>query len=488
MDIQNATMEDPSNNFVEEKVTQNEGEFKQIVEAIPALIIVMSPDGRYLYANKKVLEYTGYTQEDVVAGNFRDRVFHPDDVEHLKQDRMEALRRGLPFEMEQRVLRKDGQYRWFLTRLNPQVDELGKLVRWYATGIDIDDRKHEEERVKKENTALREEIDKNSDLKIVGSGEVMKKVFHLMKLVSFTNSSVLILGETGTGKELIARSIHNNSTRKDKVMVKVNCAVLPAGLIESVLFGHEKGSFTGANERRTGKFELANNSTLFLDEIGEMPLELQVKLLRAIQEKEIERLGGKETINVDVRIIAATNRDLFKEVEEGNFRSDLYYRLNVFPITIPPLRERKDDIPELAQYFLNHSAKYIGKKITGFSPGVTKSLINYSWPGNVRELEHLIERSVILTNGTTIEEIHLPAIGSTNKTLVHENIRFKTIEENERDYILEVLRKCNGKVSGTSGAAALLGIPVSTLNSKIKKLGITKERNFYKDKPLYNLL
>jgi transcriptional regulator with GAF, ATPase, and Fis domain len=308
---------------------------------------------------------------------------------------------------------------------------------------------------------------------IIGTSEAMRHVFHLLGQVAYANSTVLILGETGTGKELIARAIHNASPRKDNLMVKVNCAAMPASLIESELFGHEKGSFTGATERRIGKFELANKGTLFLDEIGEMPVDLQVKLLRAIQEKEIERVGGKGPIKVDVRIITATNRDLKKEVAEGRFREDLFYRLNVFPITLPPLRDRKDDIPALARHFVAKYARNAGRKDMGLSAKAMKDLMSYSWPGNVRELEHLLERSVLLTTGNVIKEIDLPVIYKHN--VKEERDYSKTLAEMEKEYIVEVLKRCNGKVFGPGGAAEVLGLRVSTLNSRMKKLGIRKE-------------
>jgi transcriptional regulator with GAF, ATPase, and Fis domain len=304
----------------------------------------------------------------------------------------------------------------------------------------------------------------------------MKKVFRLVSKVAPSNSTVLLTGETGTGKELIARAIHNSSPRKNKLMIKVNCAALPVNLIESELFGHERGSFTGATERRIGKFELANHSTLFLDEIGEMPLELQVKLLRALQEKEIERVGGKTTIKVDTRIIAATNRNLENLMEEGRFRTDLFFRLNIFPISLPPLKNRKEDIPSLASHFIHRISKKAGKNILSFSNKALQELINYDWPGNIRELEHLIERSVLLTTGDTIKEIYLP---SKNKKLSvvpeAQELTIRTIDENEREYILKILKHVDGRISGMGGAAELLGVPPSTLNSKIKKLGIRKE-------------
>ena len=333
------------------------------------------------------------------------------------------------------------------------------------------------QQLEEEKSYLREEVETNyNHSEIIGRSAEIKKVFQLIEQVASSDSTVLILGETGTGKELIARGIHTLSPRKDKLMVKLNCAALPANLVESELFGHEKGSFTGATERRLGKFELAHNGTLFLDEIGELSLELQVKLLRALQEKEIERVGGKGVIKTNVRILAATNRNLAKEVENGNFRSDLYYRLNVFPITVPPLRERKDDIIELALHFIRRFAKKTGKDVRDLTKSISKTLIDYPWPGNIRELEHLIERSVLLSKGNIIKEVHLPKLErmeSTNSETGDGKIR--TIFENERDHILSILKMCKGKISGNGGAAEILGIPATTLNSKIKKFKIKRE-------------
>jgi formate hydrogenlyase transcriptional activator len=301
---------------------------------------------------------------------------------------------------------------------------------------------------------------------IIGSGAAMQKVYNLMSLVADSNSTVLLLGETGTGKELIARAVHNASARKNKLMIKVNCAALPPNLIESELFGHEKGSFTGAIDRRIGKFELANNSTLFLDEIGEMPLELQVKLLRVIQERELERVGGRSTIKVDVRIIAATNRNLEEEVKAGRFRSDLYFRLNVFPIHLPPLRERLEDIAPLTHFFVERYSK----KVTAVAPKVIQELKTYLWPGNVRELEHQIERSILLTEGNVLREIHLPKSRDEYKSEASN----RTLDEQERHYIIETLKRCSGKIAGAGGAAEILDIPSTTLHSKMKKLSISK--------------
>jgi DNA-binding NtrC family response regulator len=309
---------------------------------------------------------------------------------------------------------------------------------------------------------------------IIGNSHLLLNVFDQISQVAPFDTSVLILGESGTGKERIADCIHHLSSRKGKALIKINCATLPATLIESELFGHEKGSFTGAIDKRTGKFELANGGTILLDEIGEMPVDLQVKLLRVLQEKEIEPIGSRSPVKVDVRVIAATNKNLEKEVAEGRFRLDLYYRLNVFPIELPPLRERIEDLPVLVDHFINIYNRKSGKRITGLSDKALKSMMTYDWPGNIRELEHLIERSVLLAKGTVIEEISIPTIQKKETASVNKSYSLKTIHENERDYIIEVLKKCNGRIWGIGGAAALLNIPPSTLKSRMKKLGISK--------------
>jgi len=312
---------------------------------------------------------------------------------------------------------------------------------------------------------------------IIGCGTEMQKVYRLMSRVANSNSTVLLLGETGTGKEVIAKGIHQSSARKNKVMIKVNCAALPANLIESELFGHERGAFTGAFDRRIGKFELAHNGTIFLDEIGELPPELQVKLLRVIQEREFERIGGKTTIKVDVRIIAATNRDLETEVDLSRFRSDLFYRLNVFPIILPPLRDRLDDISQLAYYFLARYSNGSGTKVDQISNKVMQQLKSYLWPGNVRQLEHLIERSILLATGPVLKEIQFPG-SSKNRNKEPEGIKNKTLDDVERNHIIETLIRCSGKIAGNGGAADWLEIPATTLHSKMKKLKITKRDYF----------
>jgi len=296
----------------------------------------------------------------------------------------------------------------------------------------------------------------------------MLSVFDQISSVAPSDTSVLILGESGTGKERIADLIHKLSPRNKMPFVKVNCAALPPTLVESELFGHEKGAFTGAYDRRIGKFEQADKGTIFLDEIGELPLEFQMKFLRVLQEKEVERIGSRSTVKVDVRIIAATNRNLEKEVAEGRFRLDLYYRLNVFPVELPSLRDRKEDIPALANHFINHYNQKAGKKISSLSDKALGKMMTYNWPGNIRELEHLIERTVLLAKNDQIEDIPLPSVQ------IKDESRMKTMHENEREYILSVLKKCNGRVWGAAGAAEVLNINPSTLKSKMKKLGIHK--------------
>ncbi|MBP2614960.1 sigma-54 interaction domain-containing protein [Chryseobacterium jejuense] len=311
---------------------------------------------------------------------------------------------------------------------------------------------------------------------IVGQSEVMQHIFEQISQVAPSQSNVIIFGETGTGKELIAQAIHELSEFSGKKMIRINCAAIPANLIESELFGHEKGSFTGATEQRKGKFEQAHNSTIFLDEIGELPLELQTRLLRVLQEKEIERIGGNKRIRVNVRIITATNRNLEKEVAEGRFRSDLFYRLNVFPVHLPALRERKEDIPLLANYFLEKLYPKTFKKIKGFSQKIVKMMIANPWLGNIRELENMIERSMLTAKGDIIREMDFPKVIDYQNT--DQDFQVKTLQEFEKEYILKIIEKCNGRIFGETGAARLLGLPPTTLISKMQKLGIEKKHYF----------
>ncbi|HZO55630.1 MAG TPA: sigma 54-interacting transcriptional regulator [Bryobacteraceae bacterium] len=461
----------------EAKLREEERELRRITDAIPQTIVIQDPDGTPVYANQAVLDYTGLTMEDVITSDFRARIFHPEDLERLRDERRAALARGLPFEIEQRALRKDGQYRWFLIRYNPFRDEQGRLVRWYATGTDIEDRKQAEERIRNENLALREEIDRASMFEeIVGSSEALRKVLAQVAKVAPTDSTVLILGETGTGKELIARAIHKRSKRSARAFIRVNCAAIPSSLIASELFGHEKGAFTGALQRRLGRFELADGGTIFLDEIGDLPADTQNALLRVLQEREFERVGGTQTIRVNVRVIAATNRDLKAAMTTGTFRSDLFYRLNVFPVEIPPLRERREDITLLVEYFVDRYASKAGKKMRSINKKSLELLQSYPWPGNIRELQNVIERSVIVceTENLVVDENWLAR--EFVKTQPPGRPLSEELVARERERIEAVLAEARGRVSGPSGAAAKLGMPRSTLDSKIRSLKINKHR------------
>ena len=370
-----------------EQLKAEETELRRMTDAIASYICVLRPDGTALYSNQTLLDYTGLTLDDVRREDLRARVFHPEDVERLRDQRQEALARGEPFELEQRALGKDGNYRWFLVRYNPLRDDHGNIIRWYATGTDIEDRKRGEERVRDENLVLREQIDQTFMFEeIVGSSPALQTVLSSVVKVAPTDSTVLITGETGTGKELIARAIHKHSQRSGQAFISVNCASIPSSLIASELFGHEKGAFTGAMQRRQGRFELAHSGTIFLDEVGELPAETQIALLRVLQERQFERVGGNRLLSTDVRVIAATNRDLTAAIAAGMFRADLFYRLNVFPIEVPPLRKRKEDIPMLVEYFAKRYAEKTGKHIRKIDRKTLEMCQSYPWPGNIREL------------------------------------------------------------------------------------------------------
>lgn len=465
----------------EEMLRQDERELRRITDAIAEPIGVLAPDGSTLYANQMMLNYVGLSLEDIKADDWPAEILHPDDLERTRDERQRGLSRGEPFQVEQRVRRKDGQYRWFLSRFNPLRDDEGRIIRWYATGIDIEDRKQAEERVQKENVALRVEIDHSSMFEeIVGSSQALRKVLAQAARVAPMDSTVLILGETGTGKELIARAIHKRSKRSGRAFIRVDCAAIPTSLIASELFGHEKGAFTGALQRHLGRFELANGGTIFLDEIGELPAETQSALLRVLQEREFERVGGSQPISVDVRVLAATNRDLKAAVAAGTFREDLFYRLNVFPIQVPPLRQRADDIPPLVEYLIDRYAKKAGKKIRKIEKKTLELFQTYKWPGNVRELQNVVERAVILCDDDTF---------SVDETwLIQESPReprplsapptrlLRLDEDQEREMIEAALAESKGRVAGPFGAAGKLGIPRQTLESKIVNLGINKNR------------
>src|SRR5580700_6132080 len=461
----------------EAKLRQDEEELRRMTDAIPQTIIVMNPDGKAIYANRVTLEYTGLSLDDVRGDDFRARVFHPDDVQRLREERNKALSGAAPFENEQRALGKDGKYRWFLIRYNPLLDESGNVIRWYATGTDIDDRKRAEDRLRNETVALREQIDRDSMFEdIVGSSEALRKVLRQVTKLASSDSTVLILGETGTGKELIARSIHKRSNRGDRAFIGVNCATIPQSLIASELFGHEKGAFTGATQRRLGRFEFANGGTIFLDEVGDLPPEIQVALLRVLQEREIERVGSSKAIPIDVRVVAATHRDLSALVAEGKFREDLLYRLNVVPIGVPSLRERAADIPLLVEYFIDRLGKKAGKKFKAIDKKSLRLLQAYHWPGNVRELQNVVERAVILCEGDTfsVDETWLPP--ELPVAPGRRNTLSGVLARQEKEMIEGALAECYGRISGPLGAAAKLGLPARTLDSKINRFRINKYR------------
>jgi formate hydrogenlyase transcriptional activator len=467
----------------EEALRKSEEELRQMLDLTPHLVAVNEePSLKRLYANRGMLDYLGTTLDQ-----WRQRSAgsdsHPDDLRRLHAYIARSRSAGAAFEIETRIRKGDGSYRWFLGRFNPLRDDHGEIRRWYVANTDIDDRKRAEERLKEENVALREEIDRASMFEeIVGTSPALQAVLSRISKVAPTDSTVLISGETGTGKELVARAIHRRSHRAARAFVSVNCAAIPRDLIASELFGHEKGAFTGATQRRLGRFELAEGGTIFLDEVGELLPDTQVALLRVLQEREFERVGGRQPIRVDVRVVAATNRDLKAAVASGAFREDLYYRLNVFPLEMPPLRGRRADIPLLVEYFIDRYGRKAGKNIRSVDKKTLQLLQAYPWPGNIRELQNIIERSVIVceTEIFTVDESWLSKQShdgrSGGKLLLSQKLA-----ATEKEVIEEALRESQGRVFGPSGAAAKLGIARSTLESKIQSLSINKNR--FKAKP-----
>jgi PAS domain S-box-containing protein len=452
-------------------------ELRQTLDLAPQIIGQLGPRRERLYANRATLAYYGLTLDEWLRGSFRSEV-DPEDHDRFKAAADAALVSGSEFELELRLRNRDGHSRWHLARYNPLRDDNGQVVRWYVACTDIEDRKRAEERLHQENVALREEVAAASMFEeIVGTSPALQTVLSRISKVAPTDSTVLITGETGTGKELVARAIHRRSNRAPRAFVNVNCAAIPRDLIASELFGHEKGAFTGALQRRVGRFELAEGGTIFLDEVGELLPDTQVALLRVLQEREFERVGGGQSIRVDVRVVAATNRDLKAAVANGSFREDLYYRLNVFPLEMPPLRARKADIPLLVEYFIDRYARKAGKSIRSVDKKTLQLLQSYPWPGNIRELQNVIERSLIVceTEIFTVDESWLsqPPLDtrSGNKLLLPEKVA-----ATEREIIEEALRESQGRIFGPSGAAARLGIARSTLESKIRSLNINKNR------------
>jgi PAS domain S-box-containing protein len=472
----------------EEQLRNTEKNLRTTIDTIPAYVFSALPDGTIDFASQRFLDYLGILSEAVFGFDWAILV-HPEDRDQAVETWRKSLATGEPRENEHRYRQANGEYRWFLARNAALRDDKGDIVRWYGVLVDIENQKRTEARLlqaldeikklqnqlSKENIVLREEIVRTSMFEeIVGASPALKAVLARIDKVAPTDSIVLITGETGTGKELVARAIHKRSPRASRAFVSVNCAAIPAPLIASELFGHEKGAFTGAHQRRLGRFELAEGGTIFLDEIGELPMETQIALLRVLQDQQFERLGGNQPIRANVRVITATNRDLQSAIEAGSFRRDLFYRLNVFPIEIPPLRERKEDIPILVEYFIHRYASKLGKKIRSASRKTLDLLQSYSWPGNIRELQNVIERSIITcdTENFTVDENWLVR-DSCQPQPVGQPLSDVLISQT-REMIEAALAESGGRVSGPSGAAAKLGMPASTLESKIKSLKINK--------------
>jgi len=469
---------------------ESEDRLRLVVDATPALLYSARPDGYLDFFNKRWLDYLGRSLDDLSGWGWTSAI-HPDDLEDLVGKWRTALATGQPYKTEARVRRADGKYHWMLLRKVPLRDQAGNIVKWYGSGIDVEEQ-HEartalqkafneiktlRDQLYKENLVLKDQIGQASRFEeMIGASAALRSVLVLVEKVAPTDSTVLITGETGTGKELVARAIHKRSNRAAQSFVSVNCAAIPPSLVASELFGYEKGAFTGATERRLGRFELSDGGTIFLDEVGDLPPETQIALLRVLQERTFERVGGGLPVPVDVRVLAATNRDLQAAVEAGTFRQDLFYRLNVFPIHVPPLRDRVEDIPLLVQYFVEQYAKKAGKKIKNIKKKTLELLQAYDWPGNIRELQNVIERAVILCDGDTlaVDETWLqnesPRLSNAARGLGRLD------EDQEREMIESALKETRGRVSGPGGAAARLGIPRSTLESRIRSLRIDKQR------------
>ena len=460
---------------VEQALRDSEQRFRDLYDEAPIAYVHEGTDSRFVSANRAATKLLGIRPEDVPGTLGLTFVAPTPENQERVRRALEAVSKGEERACIELELRRkdDGRPVWVQWWSKPDPD--GRYTRTML--VDITDRvlaEQERNRLQQQNVYLQEEIKSEYNFEeIIGGSAALQSVLAKVGQVAATDSTVLILGETGTGKELVARAVHSASRRKDRPLIKLNCSALPTGLVESELFGHEKGAFTGATEKRTGRFELADGGTIFLDEVGELPPEVQVKLLRVLQEREFERVGGAKTIAVDVRVIAATNRDLAHAVAAGKFRQDLYYRLNVFPVVLPPLRERVEDIPLLVHYFVARYAGKVGRAITRVPPEAMRRLATYPWPGNVRELENVIERAVILSRGPDLEvpPEAVPTVAAATAPATGDP---EALSEVERQHIVTVLKKTGWRVDGPKGAARLLNMHPSTLRSRMQKLGIRR--------------
>jgi formate hydrogenlyase transcriptional activator len=463
---------------IERRLSESERRYRELYEEAPTAYVSVGRDFTLLNVNRRSTQLLGCDALELIGSRISD--YFAESVE-VRNRAMEAFRRGLAGEevsdTEIELKRQDGQPLWVRVWMRPMHSDDGAVNAVHSVWVDVTERvvaEAESTRLLEQNLYLRQEIQSvhNFD-EIVGRSPPLMAVLDKVRRVAATDATVLIQGETGTGKELIARAIHSASGRREKPLIKVNCAALPAGLVESELFGHEKGAFTGAITRHTGRFELADGGTIFLDEVGELPAETQAKLLRVLQEHEFDRVGGSGPRKVNVRVIAATNRDLLKAVRAKEFREDLYYRLNVFPLPLPPLRERTGDIPLVVKFLLEKFAGRLGRRFEGISPETMRRLVAYSWPGNVRELENVIERAVILSNGPFLE-IEAEVFGDANGGVGGKTSPTLALEDVEKHHILTILSQARWVIDGPRGAAAILEIHPNTLRSRMKKLGISR--------------
>jgi formate hydrogenlyase transcriptional activator len=458
-------------------------QFSIVADAAPVMIWMSGGDMLCTFFNRPWLEFTGRSFEQELGNGWAEGV-HAEDLQGCLETYMSSFNRRQPFSMEYRLRRADGEYRWILDNGVPKYDREGQFSGYIGSAIDITSHKRADlelraalaenerlrQRLEAENIYLQAEVENTHNAsEIVGRSQALRAVLHKAAQVAATDAPVLLLGETGTGKELIAHALHVGSARRARPLIAVNCAALPPSLIESELFGHEKGAFTGATHARPGRFELANGSTLFLDEIGDLDLPLQAKLLRALHEGEIQRLGSSRTHKFDVRIIAATNRDLEAAMHTGLFRADLYYRLAVFPIALPPLRERQEDIPLLVWHIIQSRQRALGRSIKQIPQPAMDALVAYDWPGNVRELQNVIERALILSTGP---QLQLDEAFSRKPTVCRAQAGFETLRDAQRAHILTILERCAWTIEGANQAAARLGLRPSTLRNRMRKLGI----------------